>query len=325
MRILDCTLRDGGYCNDWEWAPGFAQTIVSALYPHVDIIEIGYRKPYEAGFLRCSDGMVDEYFQEYSDKIAVMIDLKDYIKDNMLVRYLFGNHFCKKNSQPITYIRVACTIETLDCAIEATKILHEYGYKTTINIMKASLLKGWELSKINKMKDGLKHIEYLYFADSFGTMNYGILQEIYRDQYESHENLGLHPHNNKSLAFSLYKNTSFDIIDSSIGGLGRGAGNLDTIQVLMDRDGKLDEKLYKCLKVIERIKAKAQCGYCYEYHYCAKNDIHPNYAVHLKGLHRYGRYEIIRILGNIDNNKRNSFDKVWFEELIYKWDNISYE
>ena len=49
MKILDTTLRDGGYCNNWNWKLEAAQMIVNALYPHVDIIEIGFRTPSKTG------------------------------------------------------------------------------------------------------------------------------------------------------------------------------------------------------------------------------------------------------------------------------------
>jgi len=319
MKILDCTLRDGGYCNNWVWNYNVPAQVVDALYPHVDIIEIGYRRPKKNGYEYCGDEFIRNIFEErHFNKIAIMIDIKDYMCGDMFSQEQLDIHFDEKKVSPIEYVRVACTINNLNAAIKATLVLKQKGYKTTINIMKATLLttKQWQ-DIYNMMFDEIfNHLSYLYFADSFGSVfgNKLVAPEI-MVSYRPVE-VGIHPHNNTGMAFSYWKEADADIIDSSIAGLGRGAGNLDTIQVLMDRDGTLDRKLYECLKDIEKIKKKAQCGYCYEYHYCAKNNIHPNYAVYLKGLRKYGRFDIIKILGEIDNYKKISFDKRYMENII---------
>lgn len=310
MKILDCTLRDGGNSNNWQWPEPIFKQIVESLQPHVDIIEIGYRRPGKTGFEYCDDGYIDKVLGQKYDNLAIMIDYKDYASSE----YLFVDHFKPKNESPITYIRIACCINDLIKAATMGIFFHNIGYKVTINIMKTSLLTVYDFLRIaDSVQNAHHYLEYLYFADSFGSMfnsdELCLKSKILK--------IGYHPHNNLGTAFTHWKNGNFDIIDSSIGGLGRGAGNLDTIQVLLDRDKKLDYKLYKCLKHIEKIKNKAQCGYCYEYHYCAINNIHPNYAVYLKGLRDFGRYDIIKILGNIvEEDKRNTFDKKYIEDLV---------
>ncbi len=310
MKILDVTLRDGNYCNNSLWPEPIFKQIVESLQPHVDIIEIGYRRPGKTGFEYCDDNYIDKVFGQKYDNLAIMIDYKDY---ENLPGDILANYFKPKHNSPITYIRIACNINKLEGASELAELLNSIGYYVTINIMKASLLTSANFEKIQRVIIPIRYcLEYLYFADSFGSV-FGF------DKMDLDFNcldIGYHPHNNLGTAFTHWKNGAFDIIDSSIGGLGRGAGNLDTIQVLLDRDKKLDYKLYKCLKYIEKIKKKAQCGYCYEYHYCAINNIHPNYAVYLKGLRDFGRYDIIKILSNIEESKRNSFDKEYIEEKV---------
>lgn len=310
MKILDATCRDGGYCNNWLWPEPVFKQIVESLQPHVDIIEIGYRRPGKAGFEYCDDDYINKVLGQKYDNLAIMIDYKDYVWP----KYFLTEHFKPKCKSPIMYVRIACNIGELGRALEMTNFLHNIGYKTTINVMKISMLTEKELKGIRYIGTQLSEsLEYLYLADSFGSMfDSNTLGELIIPYSVP---IGYHPHNNLGTAFAHWKNGALDIIDSSIGGLGRGAGNLDTIQVLLDRDKKLDYKLYKCLKYIEKIKKKAQCGYCYEYHYCAINNIHPNYAVFLKSIHEYGRYDIIKILSKIEENKRSSFDKEYIERL----------
>jgi 4-hydroxy 2-oxovalerate aldolase len=308
MKIMDVTIRDGGYCNNWQWPEDVFKNIVESLYGKVDIIEIGYRRPGKKGFEYCDDRYIDNLLGKKYNDLALMIDCKDYLCiGGDVYKYLLEHHFpVKSKKTPITYVRCACDIKHLEQSIEITKYLDSLGYKTTINIMKLSTLKSEDFKYIYDKRREMKHLMYLYFADSFGLSD---IESLNRSGMDKAFYLGFHPHNNKNLAFSLYKSNEFDIIDSSIAGLGRGAGNLDTIQMLMDRNHKLYHSLYKCLKYIEKIKKESQCGYCYEYHYCAINNIHPNYGRYLKGLNRYGRYEIIKKLESIPEDKRSSFDR----------------
>jgi 4-hydroxy 2-oxovalerate aldolase len=314
LKILDTSCRDGGNANNWLWPEPVFRQIVESLQPHVDIIEIGYRRPGKTGFEYCDDDYIDKVLGQKYDNLAIMIDYKDYKDDTNINFWMY--HFKQKSESPITYVRIACDIKDLEEVSKLAELLNGVGYKVTINIMKASMLQSLDIATIHSFhKLGrFRALDYLYFADSFGSIYSGQIEK----EFLGYGNLdvGYHPHNNLGIAFTHWKNKYFDIIDSSIGGLGRGAGNLDTIQVLLDRDKKLDYKLYKCLKYIEKVKKKAQCGYCYEYHYCAINNIHPNYAVYLKGLRDFGRYDIIKILSRISENKRNSFDKEYIEELV---------
>lgn len=312
MKLLDCSLRDGGYANEWKWPIGLAQNIVKALSgAGVDWIEIGYRRPNGDGFTYCGDKFVNKHFPGI-DNLVAMIDAKDYkIKGtDVLDVPLLQKHF--KEGSPISMIRVACNPDEVLVGRLATQYLTDMGYKTTINIMKMSIITDEEKKLISDIMPTLEHLEYLYFADSYGNLNslengFGLIEHFFP--------LGFHSHNNKGLSLAL--SMQFEgIVDSSISGIGRGAGNLDTIQILLEKNGSFSHELYVLLKQIIKIKKMAQCGYSYEYHYAGIHNIHPMYVYNLKEMHKYGSYEIIEILSRILEGKRGSCDMKYLEGLL---------
>ena len=106
MKILDCTLRDGGNSNNWQWDIKLAQRIVKALTNvGIDWIEIGYRRPGKSGFEYCSDELLGKHF-EGCDNLAIMIDLKDYLKDGEIDNSVLVRNFNRES--PIAMVRVAC-------------------------------------------------------------------------------------------------------------------------------------------------------------------------------------------------------------------------
>jgi len=281
--IMDVTLRDGGYCNDWKWKD--PEKIINLLRPHVDLIEVGYIGDSN---LKSKD----------RSKLCAMIDLK-YVDIEDIKKI---NDSYEKIA--IEYVRIAIVIEQIDFAIEAIEELSK-KYKVMLSIMKCSVsdIDEATIDKLNKTK-----LEVLYIADSFGNIT-----EFGNNLYKFKGKIGLHIHKNKS---NITINDYFDIIDSSLMGLGRGAGNLDTLSCLLEYKNELPEDLYNfSVENILPIKMKSQCGYSYAYHYSGLKNIHPSYVVEFK-LNIGSEHEIIELLKQIPEKERQSYNAELAKSLL---------
>lgn len=324
-RILDCTLRDGGYCNNWEFGKNNISHILSALVlSNVDIIE--------AGFLTNKITFNDN-ISKYSNIEELSSILPKKRNNSMFVcminygEYLIENIPNKENSN-IDGIRIAFHKKNLNEALEFSKKVKDKGYKVFVQPM---LTLGYDDREFLDLIDKVNKIEpfAFYIVDSFGTMKANDVSSYFDliDRNLSKDiSVGFHSHNSLQLAFPnsqmlLEKNTNRDlIIDSSVFGMGRGAGNLCTeliTQYINDNyNGEYD--IVPILKIIDEcinpIFIKTPWGYSVPYYLAAVNHCHPNYAKYLADKQTIP-VEMINILLNaIPRDKRSFYDV----ELIKK-------
>ncbi len=197
-KILDCTLRDGGHVNNWE----FSNECVLASLHAAEITGIEY---FEAGY------NMPECIKSSKTKLVAMVDAK--------------------NIQPVSLIadcvRVACYPHQIITAVKAVEDFKNQGFEVFLHLMTADKFEDYELLANWKNKDILTSI---YFADSFGAFMPSDVERIYKKlQNCGFENISFHAHNNLQLAFT---NTIKAIelgaysVDGCIFGMGRGGGNL---------------------------------------------------------------------------------------------------
>ena len=116
VKILDCTLRDGGYFTSWDFEMPFVREVISSLnYSKVDVIEIGYKSPkkkdshkFEGRFKYCNDSLLDFIpNNKGSTQYACMIDASDFIKDKAPNLDLLDVTISDRDTTPVSWIRVA--------------------------------------------------------------------------------------------------------------------------------------------------------------------------------------------------------------------------
>ena len=225
IKILDCTLREGGYLNNWQFSPEEIQGYLDSLQKYnVNIAEIGFRylkKDDNLGICAyCPDEFINNLQIPDNLQIAVMIKAEQ-IRDEKDLHYLFT----EKSNSRVDLVRVAVHYEKAWHYQRFIEILKDKGYKVALNLTKLSqdsriTVPDWET------------IDILYFADTFGELTPDDVKKfinIIKQDYASE--LGFHGHNNKGLAL---QNTLSAIeygvtyVDSTINGVGKGAGNLKT-------------------------------------------------------------------------------------------------
>jgi len=229
IKVLDCTVRDGGLINKWQFTDEFVRKIFLALSKAgVDYMEIGYKSS-EKYFSRGEHG---------AWKFCSEDDLKKIIGDNAtkmklsamadIGRIDFEDILPKKDSALDT-IRVACYAHEVDKGINLAHHCMEKGYEVTINLMAVSKVLEKDLDEA--LDDLSKsQVPVIYLVDSFGAMYSEQIHFLAKKYFEAlpGKELGIHAHNNQQLAFA---NTieaiiaGINRIDATLYGMGRGAGN----------------------------------------------------------------------------------------------------
>lgn len=231
IRLIDCTLRDGGNLNNWFFSDEDVHKIIRNLdQGGVDLIEVGYRggsgsnKAKRVGKpAHCSQDFLEQLPTVKQASLAVMVvpsvcsieDLNDL--DNNLV----------------PWVRVAVYPHNIETALPYVDYLKTKGFQVCMNLMAASYVSNQEIKSIAKKAEAVG-ADVFYIADSFGALTPDDVRERVCDMVESVScPIGFHGHNNLGLAFAnvleaIKSGASF--IDTSLCGMARGAGNLPTEQ-----------------------------------------------------------------------------------------------
>jgi 4-hydroxy 2-oxovalerate aldolase len=254
IKVIDCTVRDGGLMNNWQFSDDFVKAIYTAcVEAGVDYMEIGYKSS-EKAYSRKENGawkFCDEEAlrrivgeNKTSLKLSAMADIGRIDYDDI----------APKSESLLDMIRVACYVNQVDKAIDLAEHCMDKGYEVTINLMAVSKVLDCDLDEA--LTDIAKsRVPNFYLVDSFGSMYCEQIEYLIK-KYQAAlpgKTIGIHAHNNMQLAFS---NTITAIIhgcnmlDSTIFGLGRGAGNCHT-EILMSFLKNPKYKLHPLFKVIQ--------------------------------------------------------------------------
>ena len=230
MEILDCTLRDGGYYTNWDFEHSLVENYITAMQKlPVDILEVGYRstpqKEYLGKFFYFPEFAIDQIAAMNSHKrLALMFNEKNTRPEhlNQMLHGLKGK---------VSLIRLAVDPANFDRALILGEAIKERGFGVTFNVMYMSkFYKDKQFLKKFKLLNGL--VSYLNLVDSYGGMVPGEVKELITNTKENcQESIGFHGHDNLGLAFAnslTAIEAGCDIVDSTILGMGRGAGNLKT-------------------------------------------------------------------------------------------------
>lgn len=265
-KIIDCTIRDGGHINNWNFNEKFVQNLYkTAIKSHVDYFEIGYRyreqNPQWGKFAHCDDNFIKTLIEVNENcKISVMLDIGKSFADDFCE--------CKKELTPISLVRIATYANTLDDALIFCEKMKEKNYDVCLNLMAISNLSENDFEKLSNWKNKTI-LDSICFADSFGSFVpedvekfYNILKKL------EFENISFHSHNNLQLAFAnSIKALELDFysIDASVLGLGRCAGILPIELILwyLSKQNNIYTPLYY-LEFIEKYQKEIrndQWGY----------------------------------------------------------------
>ncbi len=290
IKVLDCTIRDGGLMNNHDFDFRFVREVYKAISAAgIDYMEIGYKNskrlfnPKEYGKWKfCDDDDIRKVIEGIKShtKISVMVDVDRVDVDDIL----------PKEQSPVDMIRVATYVKDVDKAIYLVNHFADKGYETTVNIMAISRALDNELNECLEQLEKESKARIIYIVDSFGSL-YQETTEFLIKKAKSilkSKEVGMHAHNNQQLAFG---NTIEAIIhdanyvDGSIFGLGRAAGNCPTELLL----GFLKNPKYDIRPILDVIsnefvplQKKIEWGYFIPYAITGILDEHPRTAIALR-------------------------------------------
>ena len=307
FKLLDCTMRDGGYLNSWFFDKKFAREyLLASVKTGVDIIEIGWRGT-EEFFSREKYGpwrfTGDDLIREVSNGIRL---------PDIAVMCNFGkisiNDFLDKSESPVDIIRLACSSDVIK---QGMNLLHDFkkkGYKVSLNATGFSNYSDIQLEELElAIKDS--DLDYFYVADSYGSMlPNDIPRLLERFVGIDRIKVGFHPHNSFQMAFA---NTLEAIrvgasaVDSSLLGMGRGAGNLPSeIMLTYLQNGREDK--YNAIPMLnfidlymKSLHKEIQWGYSIPYLLSGYFKCHPYFIRDVDNYQAYTVEETWAILSEI--------------------------
>lgn len=330
IHILDCTLRDGGYCNQWVFGLDntikIAQNLVDA---NIDIIECGFltnKVIYNPNVTKFTS------IEELSHIIPKERNGKIFVA---MMNY--GEYEVEKlpdyDASSVEGIRVAFHKKNLKEALEVCWKIKEKGYKVFVQAMVSLSYTDEEFLALIKAVNTIG-VYAFYIVDSFGMMKRkNLIRLFYMVENNISEGIwiGFHSHNNMQLAYSNAQSlvdaqTNCNlIIDSSIYGMGRGAGNLNTelfVEYLNETVGT-NYSLKPLLNVIDEILIdfyqKNYWGYSLPNYLSAKHWVHPDYAGYLSEKNTLTVDAMDDIFSMMLENKKFQFDKKYIEQLYIQY------
>lgn len=289
IRVLDCTIRDGGLMNNHH----FEDRVVKAVYDAcvaggIDYMEIGYRasrkniKLGEHGCWKyCQEEDIRRVVGENSTalKLSIMADAGkcDYRED-----------IPAKQESVIDLVRVACYVHQVPLALDMLKDARDKGYETTVNLMAVTTVGDCELEAALELL-APSEAQAIYVVDSFGAL-YPLQTRRLVQKYLQHakaggKEVGIHAHNNLQLA---YANTieaialGANYIDATMAGLGRGAGNCPMellLGLLRDPQYLLRPVLQCVAETIEPLRHELGWGFDLPYMLTGLFNQHPRAAI----------------------------------------------
>lgn len=244
MKILDCTLRDGGYYTNWDFDRALVDTYIRACNGlPIDYLEVGYRSPpqtrYMGEYFYLPTYVLERLKMQTTKKLVVILDEK-HIRPEQLPALLEP---CKGL---VDLVRMAIDPKQFDRALKLAEGVKAMGFRVGFNVMYMSR---WKMKAgfLSLLPEVAGIADYFYMVDSFG----GVYPEDVRDTIQlvksrvSNVPLGFHGHNNLELGL-INTLTALEegcaIVDATITGMGRGAGNtkMELLLTALHAKGKVE-------------------------------------------------------------------------------------
>lgn len=331
VKVLDCTLRDGGCVNDFNFGIVYMQQILAGIEQSgADIIECGY--------IDENRGSIEGRTQYLNERVIETTLIKEKRPEKSYVAMMdYGKYDVKKlgkrTDSSIDGIRLAFHKKNVNEVINLGKIIIEKGYELFIQPMLVMRYSDRELlDLIEAVNCELPTARAFYMVDSFGEMretDIDRLSALIDHNLNKGISLGFHSHNNLQLSYSnavsllKYPTDRELIIDVSILGMGKGAGNLNAelfeehLNLYHGKKYNISPLLNVIDKVLNQIREEYHWGYSVEYYLSSINHCTPSYAGFFYEKHTLSIEEISILLGKIAEEKKVSFDREYAKQLYY--------
>ncbi len=333
IKLLDCTLRDGGYIVDWDFGHDNLVSVFERLVDAgVDIIEVGFldeRRPFDINrSIMPNTECVAKIYGGLDRKQAMVVGMIDYgtcgleniqrCEDSFLdgIRVIFKKHLRE---------------EAMAFCGELSKL----GYKVFAQLVSITSYEDDELLDLARLANKYKPYA-VSMVDTYGLMHRNNLMHYFtmlNENLDSEIGLGYHAHNNFQMGYAncismlSQKIDRMMVVDGTIYGMGKSAGNAPIELIAMHMNHTL-EKNYNISQILEAIDSniiqfcqQPTWGYNMFYYLAASNDCHPNYVTYLMEKRTLSVKSINEVLGKLEGEKKLLYDKNYIETLYVDYQN----
>lgn len=328
MKVLDCTLRDGGYYNNWDFKCEVVAAYLDAMANSgIEYVELGLRNfpsnEFQGAFAYTTEEHLNSLELPEGPTYGVMVDAKTILNSGLGIGDAIDKLFVPAKDSKIGLVRIAAHFHEVEDSGEIVKSLKDLGYIVGFNLMQAGGKDSELISQKAKIAQSWEgSLDALYFADSLGNMDHEeVVRIINAIRREWSGTMGIHTHDNmsKGLSNSLSAlENGVEWLDSTITGMGRGAGNTQTEYLLSSLNDQVKTKKYDpepiysvVIKYFEKMQRECGWGSNLSYFLAAKNGIHPTYIQTMLSNNHYQSEEIvaaIQYLIDLHGTEKYSFD-----------------
>lgn len=312
-KLLDCTLRDGGYYNAWDFNLDLINDYLQAISAlSTDYVELGFRLFDTNGFKGCcaytTDNFIGQLDLPAGLKLGVMVNASEIINHPEGITKALSLLFKPAAKSPLTLVRIACHMHEFENALEGCEWLKQKGYEVGVNLMQIADRSKDEIETVAYLAS--KHpIDVLYFADSMGSMDPDQTSEIISTlRQEWSGPIGIHTHDNmgQALANSLRAvEDGVAWVDGTITGMGRGPGNVKTeyLAIELAEHRKVSSNITPLLSVISKhfkpLQNKYGWGTNTYYYLAGKYGIHPSFVQEMLSDSRYDNEDLLAVIEHL--------------------------
>lgn len=335
FKLLDCTLRDGGYINDWEFGHNtLIHVFERVASADIDFIEIGFldqRRIFDMNRSIMPDTeSVSKIYGSLSKRNTEVVGMIDFGTCEI-------NHIQPRSESFLDGIRVIFKKHIKKEALEFCKQLKELGYKVFTQAVSITSYNDEELKELIDLVNEVKPYA-VSIVDTYGLLHKNLLFHYYEmmNQYLVDEvGIGYHSHNNFQLGYAncielMNKHDAGKrmlLFDGSVFGMGKGAGNapLELLAMYMNENYGKHYDISQLLEIIDvnimEIYKRTPWGYSMKFFIASSNDCHPNYVSYLLDKKTLSVKSINEILKSLAGNKKLLYDQSYIESLYVDYQN----
>ncbi len=332
IKLLDCTLRDGGYLNDWEFGNSNIVNIFERLVSAgIDIIETGFideRRPFDENRTIFPDTeSVNRIYGKLDKGSSMIVGMIDYGTCSI-------DHIMPAKECFLDGIRVIFKKQKMHEAIDFCRCIKDKGYKVFAQAVSITSYNDEELSRLIDLVNDLEPYAFS-LVDTYGLLHKGQLRHYFDfacAHLKSTIGIGYHAHNNFQLAYANCIELLDDppagrllIVDGTLYGMGKSAGNTP-IELLVMHMNSYHGTLYHNSQILEAIEVtildmnrKIGWGYSFKFFLAASHDCHPNYVNYLMDIGKLSVKSISEVLDSLEGEKKLLYDREYIKELYFEY------
>jgi 4-hydroxy 2-oxovalerate aldolase len=331
--LLDCTLRDGGYVNDWKFGhDNMVSVFERVVDAGTDFIEIGFiddRRPFDIDRSIMPDtDSVKKIFGDLVRKQTKVLGMIDYGTCSL-------EHIQPQNQSYLDGIRVIFKKNLRIQALQYCAELKKLGYIVFAQLVSVTSYTDEEMEDLIRLANEVKPYA-VSMVDTYGLMHQNNLMHFFTlldDGLDTSIALGYHGHNNFQMGYAnciamMQQQNCTErqlLVDGSLYGMGKSAGNAPIELIAMYMNNTYN-RVFNISQYLEAIDANvmqfyvpASWGYNMFYYLAAYNDCHPSYVKDLMNKRSLSIKQINELLGMLEGEKKLLYDKNYMEQLYLQY------